>query len=164
MRSPTTSVAFALTALLSVPVAVMGQSSDPSIATLGTWKLNVAKSKYEPASAAPKSNMVKMEASQGGVKSTTDGIDAQGKPTHTEIAFKLDGKEYELKGVPDANSTRIYTRIDDRTYQFVNKVGGKVTTTVKAVLAADGKTRTLTTTGKNVQGQMVNNVAIWERQ
>ena len=98
------------------------------------------------------------------MKATTDGVDAQGKQTHTEIVYKLDGKEYDVKGAANPNSTRMYTRIDARSYQFVNKVGGKVTTTTKVVLAADGKTRTLTTTGKNAQGETVNTAGVWEKQ
>ena len=46
----------------------------------------------------------------------------------------------------------------------MNKKGGKVTTTQRNVVAADGKTRTVTTTGTDGQGQKVNNVAVYEKQ
>jgi hypothetical protein len=46
----------------------------------------------------------------------------------------------------------------------VNKKGGKVTTSGRTVYSKDGKLRTITTTGTNVQGQKVNNTAVWERQ
>jgi hypothetical protein len=46
----------------------------------------------------------------------------------------------------------------------VNKKGGKVTTTQRNVVSADGKTRTVTTTGMDGQGQKVNNVAVFEKQ
>ena len=65
---------------------------------------------------------------------------------------------------PDANTTRVYKRIDSRTYEYVQSVGGKVTVTARTVVAADGKTRTITTTGKNAQGQTINNVAFYDRQ
>jgi hypothetical protein len=63
-----------------------------------------------------------------------------------------------------ANTTRAYRRIDDRTYEFVAKVDGKVTTTTRSVAARDGKTRTTMTTGKDAQGQSVNNVQVFDRQ
>ena len=47
---------------------------------MGTWKLNVAKSKYSPGP-APKSNTAKYEASEGGMMAVTDGMNAEGKPT-----------------------------------------------------------------------------------
>ena len=55
-------------------------------------------------------------------------------------------------------------RIDANTLETVNKKGGKVTTTQKNVVAADGKTRTVTTTGTDGQGQKVNNVAVYDKQ
>lgn len=61
-------------------------------------------------------------------------------------------------------TTRAYTRIDSRTYQYVQKEDGKVTLTSRVVVAADGKTRTITTTGKNAQGQTINNVIAWDKQ
>jgi hypothetical protein len=43
-------------------------------------------------------------------------------------------------------------------------VGGKVTTTSRVVVSADGKTRTITTTGTDTQGRTVNNVTVWDKQ
>ena len=55
-------------------------------------------------------------------------------------------------------------RIDANTLEMVNKKGGKVTTTQRNVVAADGKIRTVTTTGTDAQGQNVNNVTVFEKQ
>jgi hypothetical protein len=153
---------FLLAAFLAISVPVTAQAQD---AWVGTWKLNLAKSKYDPANLAPKSQTLKQEAvAGGGFKGTTDGVDAQGKPMHTEQASMFDGKASEIKGAPDANTTRVYTRIDNRTYEYVQKVGGKLTTTARTVVAADGKTRTITTTGKDAQGRTIKNVAVYDRQ
>ena len=43
-------------------------------------------------------------------------------------------------------------------------MNGKVTTTTRVFHASDGKTRTITTTGTNEQGQKVNNVVVWEKR
>jgi hypothetical protein len=88
--------------------------------------------------------------------------DAPGERTRSRITS--DGPREERQNLPDANTTRVYKRIDNRTYEYVQSVGGKVTTTSRTVVAADGKTRTITTTGKNAQGQTVNNVAFYDRQ
>ena len=59
-------------AALAAVVTVFGQAGSP---TIGTWKLNLAKSKYDPANLAPKSMTTKMEAVGGSIKSTTIGTD-----------------------------------------------------------------------------------------
>lgn len=139
-------------------LSVLAQSAEP---WAGTWRLNVAKSKYSPGP-APRSQTTRIEAMANGIKTVTDQVDAQGMATHNEVSAMFDGKEYELKGAAPP-TTRVYARVD-RGYQFVARVSGKVTTTTRSVVSADGKTRTNTTTGTNPQGQAVNNVAIWERQ
>ena len=125
----------------------------------GTWKQNMAKSKYDPANLAPKSEAVGAD----GLKWVADGVDAQGKPTHAEFSGKFDGKDYPVKGIP-VEDTRAYMRIDDFTYEFVSKKAGKVTTTSHMVISRDGKTRTLTTTGTDGEGHKVNNTAVYEKQ
>jgi hypothetical protein len=153
---------FLLAVVFAVPVSVTAQGQDSWI---GTWRLNLAKSKYEPANLAPKNQVIKQEAvAGGGLKSTVDGVDAQGKPIHTEVTTMFDSKPSEVKDAPDANTTRVYKRIDGRTYEYVQTVAGKPTTTVRSVVAADGKTRTVTTSGKNAQGQTIANVAFFDRQ
>src|SRR5262245_61826519 len=66
----------------------------------GTWKWNVAKSKYSPGP-APQSNTIKFEAIDGGIKLLADGADAQGKKTHNEYTAKFDGKDYPTKPMLD---------------------------------------------------------------
>jgi hypothetical protein len=63
----------ALIALAITSVAALGADN-----TLGTWKLNVANSKYTGAPMPVKSVTVTIEASDGGVKQTTTGEQADG--------------------------------------------------------------------------------------
>ncbi len=145
-----------------VPLLALAQTQDSWI---GNWRLNLAKSKYEPANLAPKSQTIRQEAAMGGgVRTVVDVVDAQGRTQHQEYTVVFDGKSVAIPGAPDANTTRVYKRIDSRTYEYVQSVSGKQTITVRTVVSADGKTRTLTTTGRNAQGQTVNNVAVYERQ
>jgi hypothetical protein len=131
---------------------------------VGTWKLNLAKSKYEPANLTPKSQFVRFEPlSGGGMKVTAETVDAQGTRVHTEVETMFDGKPSNVRGGADRD-TRVYRRIDSRTYEFVASVNGNVTTTTRTVLSSDGKTRTNTTTGKNAQGRTVSSVAVYDKQ
>lgn len=135
----------------------------------GTWKVNLAKSKYSPGP-APKSNMQKIAAVDNGIKVTADGENSEGKKTHNEYTAKFDGKDYPehpmLDGKPNQDGADMvaWKKIDDYTYEATAKQKGKVLTTTRHVISKDGKSRTATATGKNAQGQTVNNVVVWEKQ
>jgi hypothetical protein len=128
---------------------------------LGTWKLNEAKSKFSPG--AMKNNTVVYEAVGDSVKITVDGIDGEGKATHNEWTGKFDGKDYAVTG--DATSDmRSYKQVNKSTLTFTNKKGGKVTVTGKVVVSADGKTRTVTTSGTDSKGKKVTATAVYDKQ
>jgi len=163
MRTRNTRAHFSIAVVSVLAVlgaAVLAQGSDSQI---GLWKLNLAKSKYNPGP-APKSATTKVEAAGPGVKITVDQVAADGKPIHWEVTANYDGKDNRIVGTnPDADMAA-RTRIDANTIQTVNKKGGKVTTTQRSAVSADGKTRTVTTTGTDAQGRTVNNVAVYDRQ
>jgi hypothetical protein len=66
--------------------------------SLGTWKLNVAKSKYTPAPMPVKSLTVTREAADGGVKQTTTGEQADGTAINASYTAKYDGKDVQVTG------------------------------------------------------------------
>ena len=140
-------------------VKVSAQATD---ARIGTWKLNVAKSKYSPGP-PPKSLTVKVEPSGQGEKVTTEGVNAEGARTATSYTANFDGKDNPLTGSPIADTVSL-KRIDARTTERTDKKGGKVVQVLTRVVSADGKTMTVTLKGTNAQGQAVNNVIVFEKQ
>ncbi len=145
-------------ALLVAPAT--GQPSDPWI---GTWKLNLAKSKYSPAT-PPKSSTVTVLAAEGGFKQTVDTVPGTfGLPTHSEVFAKFDARDTPVSGNPNAD-TSAYRKIDGRSYEVVSKKGGKVTLTSQVIISADGKTRTVTQTGTDAQGRAVKNTLVYDKQ
>ena len=129
---------------------------------VGTWKLNVEKSKFSPGP-APKSLTLKFEATKDGIKLTSDGVGADGKATHGTYTSKFDGKDVPWAGNPDAD-TAVAKKIDDNSYENVWKKGGKVTVTAKVVVSKDGKTLTVSQTGKNAKGEAVAITMVLEKQ
>lgn len=156
---------FAAIALLAA-LALCAQVPDP---LNGTWKLNIAKSKFSPAELTQKSSTTKFEVTQDTIKMINDTVDARGRVNHAEYTAKFDGKDYPWKGTidgkpnPDQDAVT-WQRVDSHTYVTVNKVKGQALTTQRIVIAPDGKTRTNTVTGKNAQGQTVNNLLFYEKQ
>jgi DNA-binding transcriptional regulator YhcF (GntR family) len=135
----------------------------------GTWKLNVAKSKYSPGP-APQSNTIKFESVAGGIKLVADGLDSQGRKTHNEYTAKFDGTDSPTKpmldGKPNPNAADAvsYKKIDDYTYEVTAKLKGKTLNVARHVISKDGKTRTVTTSGTNAQGQKLNDTTVFEKQ
>ena len=154
------SVAFAGGLVAVLAGTVLAQAADPQA---GTWKLNVAKSKFSPGP-APKSGTVTISAMSGGSKVVVDQPQADGSTRHYEYSAMYDGKDTAVTGTnPDADMVA-RTKVNARSVKTVSKKGGKVTTTATSVVSMDGKTRTVTTTGMNAAGQKVNNVAVYEKQ
>jgi len=146
--------------VLTVAVLATAQTKDPFV---GTWTLNVAKSKYSPGP-APKSQTAIYEAAGQGYKISVKIEPASGAAQQWSYTTNLDGKDMPITGNnPNADTVNV-RRIDANTLESVSKKGGKVTTTQRNVVAADGKTRTVTTTGLDAQGQKVNNVTVLEKQ
>jgi hypothetical protein len=128
---------------------------------MGAWKLNEAKSKI-PAGAS-KNTTVVYSAAGDETKVTTDGVDGSGKPAHSEWTGKFDGKDYPVTG-GGASDTRSYSKVNDHTLTITNKTDGKVTISGKIVVAADGKSRTVTISGTNSSGQKVSSTAVYDKQ
>lgn len=130
-------------------------------AHMGTWKLNEAKSKI-PAG-ANKNHTVVYEAAGDSIKIIVDGTDAAGNAAHNEWTGKFDGKDYPLTGDPMAD-TRAYRRVGARTLAMTIKKDGKVTVTGRIIVTANGKSRTVTTSGTNAEGKKFRTVAVYDKQ
>src|SRR3954471_4577789 len=72
-----------------VPI-VSAQEATPFV---GSWKLNVEKSKFTPANLAPTNATWKIEGVEGGIKMISDS-QIQGQAVHVEYTAKFDGKDY----------------------------------------------------------------------
>src|ERR1039458_6500244 len=83
----------ALIALAITTVAAFGADN-----TLGTWKLDVAQSKYTPAPFPLKSLTVTREASDGGVKVTITGEQADGTAINATYTTKRGGEGVQVRG------------------------------------------------------------------
>ena len=155
------SAVFVVVAMVAVLVTLNAQSADPWI---GTWKTNLEKSTYSPGPKPTTATIIKIEPSADGIKTTFDGMTAEGKPFHTEAVGAFDGKDNPVKGALLPNTTVAYKRIDGRTFEAQTKIDGKPTTTARVSVSADGKTMTATISGKSAKGETVNNVIVHDKQ
>ena len=160
-RALTLGAIVTLAVLLGADVASLSaQAADPRV---GTWKLNLAKSKYDPGP-APQSQTLKVEASGKGEKITSEVVAADGKRTTTTYTANFDGKDYPISGSALGADKVSLKRIDARTSERTDKKNGKPVVTIRRVVSADGKTMTATSKGTNAEGKPMNNVAVFEKQ
>lgn len=129
-------------------------------AMMGTWKLNEAKSKIAPGAA--KNNTVVYAAAGDQIKVTVDGTGADGKSAHSEWTGKFDGKDYAVTGDATADM-RSYKKGGKNTLEMTNKKDGKITSTGKIVVAADGKTRTVTINATDAKGAKTTTTAVYDK-
>ena len=127
---------------------------------MGTWKLNEAKSKL-PAEMG-KNTKVSYTDERGQVKVTVDGVDKNGKPTHSVWVGRFDGKTYPVKGnLPyDAVSYKV---VDDRTNDITAMKEGKVFWSGQIAVAPDGKSRTVTIHGTDANGKKFHAKAVYDK-
>jgi hypothetical protein len=129
---------------------------------MGTWKLNVAKSKFSPGMAL-QSQTIKFEPAGESIKLTGDSVNAEGTAMHTEYTSKFDGKDVPWTGNPNADMASP-KRLDANRYENIWKKDGKATIHSKVKVSADGKTLTITQTGKNASGKAVKSTLVFDRQ
>jgi hypothetical protein len=137
-------------------VQVIAQSNP----LLGTWKLNVAKSKYT-GSPAPKEMTRSVEADGDSVKYTYAGTAADGSSISYSFTVKYDGKDYPMSGnAPGGIDMIAIKRVNANTYEATQKKAGKVAANTKVEVSKDGKVTTVTSKGTD----STSYVAVYDKQ
>ena len=136
--------------------AAVAQSTSPLV---GTWNLNVAKSK------SPfKSGTSVIEAVGEGIKFTVDLVAADGTKSHWGFTANYDGKDVPVTGDSPYGDTVAVTRVNERTIQIAGKFKGKPSTNHVITVSADGKTRTSTAKGTDKNGKAVDSISFYEKK
>jgi hypothetical protein len=151
--------------VLALSLVASGVSLAQENPFVGTWKLNVAKSKYSGGQVA-KSETRTVVAQGDGEKVTYEGIAANGDPISYSYTSNLDGKDSPLSGTstPSGADTVAITRVDANTYTSILKKAGKTVRTTRTVVSKDGKVLTITGKGMNTQGQPISYTAVFDKQ
>jgi hypothetical protein len=127
---------------------------------MGTWKLNEAKSKI-PAGMG-KNTTVVYEEQKDKMKVTVDGVDKDGKPTHSVWVGKFDGKTYPVKGNLPYNAVA-YKVVNDHTNDITAMKDGKVAWYGRITVSKDGKSRTVTINGTDDKGKKFSGKAVYNK-
>ena len=142
--------------VLAAASVVLAQSSP----FVGTWKLNVEKSKFNPGPAPQSSTRTWDESGMVMV----NGINAAGKATSYGYTIKDDGKEYPTMGaIPNTADKITAKKVDANSYEATFTKAGKQVETTSFKVSNGGKTLTIHAKGTSPAGPF-DNLQVWEKQ
>jgi hypothetical protein len=139
------------------PVVPSAQPADPIV---GTWTLNLAKSKY--ATPAPKSMTLTVAPAATGYTMTVEAIGPDGTAQKWGFTSRYDGSESAVQGNPAIDT--VVARSDGTSGTVEYKKAGKVLVTTTSVLSEDGKSLTATVRMLDAQGRELTTVAVYDRR
>lgn len=126
---------------------------------VGTWKLNVAGSKFNPGP-APQSQTRTWDA-MGMVM--VNSIGPTGTASSYGYTIKGDGKEYPTMGaIPNTADLITSKKIDANTYEANFTKAGKHVETTTFKISNGGKTLTIHAVGVNAKGDF-DNLLVWDK-
>lgn len=131
----------------------------------GTWKLNLAKSKF-PAGTAPKEEtFVIREIAGGQVEQTTNGTATDGKPIALKRTVNQAGGvwKYQLGG-PPAGTMGVVLKISSREAYNTVYVNEKMVSQEHDTLSGDGKELHAVVKGVDPQGKAFEITVVADRQ
>ena len=154
---------FAVGALGLVVVLAGTTLAQSSNSTIGTWKVNLAKSQYD-AGMAPKSATFTVEAAGADFKVVVDSVAAAGTAAHWSFTQNYDGKDHHITGNCPYGDVVASTRVDANTTKNTYKRAGTVTVSQTHAVSSDGKTDTITNTSTTADGKTVSTVRVYDKQ
>ena len=127
---------------------------------LGTWQLDLVKSRYTPGP-PPRSELRIYVRDKQGVKGTIRRRRDDGQEEVIEYRADFD-REYPVMGAAAYDTIRL-KRVDERTAEAVLSHAGRVFGTARRTISEDGRTLTISFRQED-QGILESNVAIYHKQ
>jgi hypothetical protein len=152
----------ALSLVLAASAAMLAQTQKDG--HIGTWKLNVAKSKFNPGPGY-KSETRTYTPTADGYKFEGERVNPDGSTQKYGFTVKYDNKDYPVTGKDPGGADTIAVKlVDASNIESTSKKGRDVLYMSKVVVSQDGKVMTITTNGKNPDGEPFDNIQVYDRQ
>jgi hypothetical protein len=156
-RTTMTGIALFALAMAAWPQPGFAQSSP----LIGTWKLNLEKSKF--VGSPLRSLTITYQQDGQNIRATNQAIDAQGNPTTTVLMHIYDGQPHPSTGNPDYDASA-YTRVDTNTLILSRFKAGKLIAVGTLVISPDGKTFTNNNSGVGSAPGAATGITVFEKQ
>ena len=148
--------------VLAVGDGAVALAADAPNPVVGTWTLNLAKSKFSPGPAPESQTRTYAETAQGTALTVT-GAAADGSPISGQSTFKYDGKDYPITGSPDYDTLSL-KRINGSTVKRTQKKAGQPVGPTTRTISAHSKVLTLSSKGTAAKGTPYDNVGVYDKQ
>ncbi len=131
----------------------------------GTWKLNTAKSKFEPGP-GPISMTRTITAKGTGASYSFEAVGADGASIAYGFSTNYDGKDSTVTGTgaPGGADTIALKRVSSRKVEGTLKKAGKEIGKVSAEVSSDGKVSTVKSKGKTADGKDFSTESVYDKQ
>jgi hypothetical protein len=156
-------IALVLTGVVGLAIAVLPPAGfTQSDLFVGTWQLNLAKSKFSPGP-PPRSGTVDIQAEGQNLKVTFIGTGTDGNPINTVAILVFDGVVHPAPGHPNFDA-RADMRVDANTVITSRIKAGKLVQTQTDTVSLDSKRLTITTIGIDRSGRPTTSIVVAEKQ
>jgi hypothetical protein len=151
----------AIVMLTATPIHLNSQSrSEGESALLGTWQLDLAKSKYFPGPAPRGETRIYTSAPEG-IRGVSKRIHADGRLETIEYLANFDN-EMAVTGTPAYDAIKL-RKVDEYTSESVLSHAGMVYGTARRVISVDGQTMTIAFQRRTSE-DTISNLAIYHKQ
>jgi hypothetical protein len=140
--------------------ASRAQSVDDPV--LGTWRLNVERSRFTPGPGW-RSQVRTYRATPDGVSVSWSGVDAGGAAMQVSYTYAYDGRDYPMVGSANYDTLNA-VRVDARTVRSEEKRGGVIVGIAVRSVSPDGRVLTITDAGTNRRGLAFSQTLVFDRQ
>jgi hypothetical protein len=155
-----------LLAILALAVCLVAPTlmkADTS-AFVGTWKLNLEKSKYPP-NMTPKSLTRTISADGDKVTYSFEGEAADGSAIKYSFTVQYDGKDNAISGTGPFGADHVALKlVNSHMTEGTLKKGDKVVSTVHTTVSHDGKTATVSGKGTDKDGKPIKQTQVYDKQ
>lgn len=154
--------AFTLGLVFALGAASAASATDKADPAIGTWTLNVDKSKFHDGS-APKSMTRTYSAGTAGTDMKVTGVAADGTAISQSATLTYDGKDCAITGAA-AFDTLSLTKVNGTTVKSKLKKDGAIVGHSTRTISGKGKVLTLSTALKTDKGGTTHDVAVFDKQ
>ncbi len=130
---------------------------------IGSWKMNIAKSKFEGTPPVKSYSITITDAGDGKLHNLAQWVDGDGTKAQAEYTTKADGKASPVTGYPNADSVRS-TSTGPRSSKMSLLKGGKVVEWGKYSVSSNGKSMHGMEGGIDADGAKYKWTEVFERQ
>jgi hypothetical protein len=145
--------------LVALALTAAGPPPNPAV---GTWKLNVAKSRFDPGPGW-RSQIRVYRRTPAGMSVTWSGIGGRGERMRVSFTVPYDGSDAPMVGSANYDTLNS-VKVDALTVKSEEKRAGKVVGTAIRKLSPDGKVMTITDKGTTRSGKKFSQLLVFDRQ